>query len=119
MGRYDGKRPLRISKKDHELYEDVLEDKAIRDLLIHPTPALRHPTVEERTKLDRIGHVWTVGDRYYKLAHKHYGDARLWWVLAWYNKKPTEAHVKLGDVIKIPKPLGRVLGYFGLTGEYR
>jgi nucleoid-associated protein YgaU len=48
------------------------------------------------------------------LAHKHYGDANLWWIIAWYNKKPTEAHVKMGDIITIPLPLDKVIRYLGV-----
>ena len=63
----------------------------------------------ERARLDVIKHVVQSGDRMYKLAFKHYGDTRLWWVLAWYNKKPTDFHLKPGDVIDIPLPLKEVL----------
>lgn len=54
-------------------------------------------------------HVWSVGDRMSKLAHKYYGDARLWWVIAWFNGKPTEFHCKVGDTIRVPEPLRDVL----------
>lgn len=51
-----------------------------------------------------ITHVWGVGDRLSKLAHEHYGDARLWWLLAWFNGKPTDFHCRIGDTIRIPFP---------------
>lgn len=47
-------------------------------------------------------HVWKIGSRFYKLASEHYGDPRLWWVIAIFNKKPTDGHAKIGDVIYIP-----------------
>ena len=56
-----------------------------------------------------IRHVWGLGDRLYKLAHQYYGDPALWWIIAWYNTRPTEAHFKQGDVIRIPLPLNEVL----------
>jgi len=36
----------------------------------------------------------------------------MWWVIAWYNQKPTEAHFNVGDVVYIPTPLANVLQYF-------
>ena len=48
---------------------------------------------------------------YSKLAHKHYGDSSLWWVIAWFNKRPTESHVTVGTVIVIPMPIQKVLKY--------
>ena len=68
-----------------------------------------YPTVEQAGNLTFINHVWKQGDRYFKLASEYYGDPTLWWVIAWFNKKPTESHVKLGDIIQIPMPLETVL----------
>jgi len=47
-------------------------------------------------------HVWKIGTRFYKLASEHYGDPRLWWVIAYFNKKPTDSHVSLGEVVYVP-----------------
>jgi nucleoid-associated protein YgaU len=52
-----------------------------------------------------------MGDKYYKLADAFYGDSRDWWVIAKFNQKPTESHVKIGDIILIPKPLSVILNY--------
>ena len=63
----------------------------------------------ERSQLSVIKHVVQSGDRMYKLAFEHYGDTQYWWLIAWYNKKPTDFHLKPGDVIDIPLPLKEVL----------
>lgn len=107
-GRYTDKGVLQNSE---EIYEETLEDRGVPYIRHYGTANLKHPTPAQRATLERIGHVWKVGDRFYKLAHKHYGDARYWWVIAWYNKKPTESHLATGDTIKIPLPLYKVLGY--------
>ena len=44
-----------------------------------------------------------------KLAHQFYGDFKQWWVIAGFNKKPTESHVKMGDTIRIPKDISEAL----------
>lgn len=106
--RYDNKAPLENSE---EIYQEAFEARGIKKVRQFSTANMRHPTVFERTKLERVGHVWSTGDRFYKLAHQYYGDSGYWWVIAWYNKKPTESHVELGEVIKIPLPLYKVLEF--------
>ena len=61
--------------------------------------------------LQTTTHMWRRGDKFYKLAFDHYGDSRLWYIIAWFNKKPTEAHVKDGTILFIPKPLESILSY--------
>jgi hypothetical protein len=97
-----------------EEFEEIFEERGVEHINQFATPILRHPTMKNKTSLTRIGHIWKVGDRYYKLAYKHYGDPELWWVIAWYNKKPTEAHVKAGDTIVIPLPLDKIIRYLGV-----
>ena len=58
--------------------------------------------------------VWSEGDRYYKLAQHFYGDSAHWWIIAWFNKKPTEGHINFGDLIYVPLPLERVISYYGV-----
>ena len=97
-----------------EAYEKVLEDRGIKRIDQYSTPRLKHLSLGQVRRLNRVTHVWTVGDRYYKLAAKHYGNAKYWWVIAWYNKKPTESHVELGDLVYIPLPLEDVLIFLGM-----
>ena len=49
-----------------------------------------------------IKHVYTSSDKLNKLAHKYYGDPRLWWVIAWFNQRPTDFHCKIGEVLYVP-----------------
>jgi nucleoid-associated protein YgaU len=92
-----------------ELYDEFFEERNVNFIRQYRSGRLRHPTLTERASLERVRHVWKIGDRLYKLAHQYYGDSRLWWVIAWYNKKPTEGHFKIGDLIRIPMPLNQVL----------
>ena len=61
--------------------------------------------------LTPITHTWKTGDRYFKLANQYYGRPELWWVIALYNKKPTEGSVKRGDLIFVPTPIDTLLYY--------
>ena len=78
------------------------------------TPALVYPTVEQINQLELEPHRWSFGDKYWKLAQVHYGDPEMWWVIAWFNQKPTEFHVALGESIYVPHPLYKILNYYGL-----
>lgn len=109
--RYDNRL---IATNDDEFYEDYFIKRNISFIRQYRTGILRHPTAADILTLETVGHVWKVGDRYYKLAHKHYGNSQFWWVIAWFNQKPTEQHLKLGDSLQIPLPLERVFGMLGV-----
>jgi len=98
-----------VVRNKEELYKELLRKRGVNHIDHYPTPILNHPEAEDIEDIEIISHVWKQGDRYSKLAHKHYGDARFWWVLAWFNQLPTESHIDYGDVIQIPTPLEDIL----------
>jgi hypothetical protein len=59
-------------------------------------------TFSDYNKIQTKDHIWRFGDRFYKLADETYDNPGLWWILAWFNGKPTESHVEVGEIIKIP-----------------
>ena len=75
---------------------------------------VRNPSRQQIRTLKIVQHVWTVGDKYSKLAAEYYNDSTLWWVIARYNMKPTDAHVRVGDNIRIPLPLEQILKIYGV-----
>ena len=99
-----------IGTNDDELYDNVFRARNVNFIRQYRSGTLRHPTAGDISTLDLIGHTWTTGDRFYKLAQKYYGHSELWWVIAWFNRTPTESHLKLGDPIQIPMSLERILG---------
>ena len=96
-----------------EAYKRYLKTRGLDKIKQYDTPAFKHPSPEERKNFNRISHVWGTGDRFFKLADEYYSDPTMWWVIALYNQKPTEFHVKLGEVIFVPVPLETVLFYIG------
>ena len=109
VGRYSGRK---VQYNDNELYDEQLDNRGLKFIRHFETPVLNYPTNAQRKNLKTFGHVWVFGDRYWKLAAEHYGDPGYWWIIAWFNKKPTESHVSPSDVLQIPEPLERVLDYF-------
>jgi len=108
FSRYDD-RIIMVNR--HDRYKELFQQRGVKYIRQYNTATLRYPTENEIAALDVLGHAWAIGDRYYKLADKHYGDSRFWWVLAWFNQKPTEAHIDLGEVVYVPLPLERVLTF--------
>lgn len=106
--RYTGRK---IIRNDADIYEGLVENRDRAYIDHHKTPRLKHPTAAERALFTRVRHVWKLGDRYWKLATLHYGNPEYWWVIAWYNQKPVENMVTIGETIVIPKPLQTVLEY--------
>ena len=74
---------------------------------------IEYPTFDEILDLEFADHVWSMGDHYYKLADLYYGNSRLWWIIAWFNKKPTESHIEIGEIIRVPKSVGSILSAMG------
>jgi hypothetical protein len=111
MNRYDGRMIFRTS---NDLYAEDLKKRGLKQFRYFETPRFEEFDEEELFEIEEMGHVWSMGDRYYKLASKYYNDPEKWWVIAWYNSKPTEAHLKIGDVISIPTPLWKVLSLLGV-----
>ena len=108
MSRYTNRS---IFRNDNDLYEEFCEERDVKYFRQYATPNLVYPTAIDMRDLKTIPHIWKRGDRYFKLAHEHYGDSTLWWIIAWFNKKPTESHIKLGATILIPKPLTKIIRY--------
>jgi len=104
--RYDNGRPF---INDEEFYEEFFQERDLKQIRQFRMKTLRHPTIRERSSLQTTQHIWKTGDRLSKLAQKYYGDPTLWWVIAWYNKRPTENLYKLGTVVYVPTPLNKVL----------
>jgi len=92
-------------------YKNIIEGRGRKQIDQYFTPNLRHPSEVDALELNLIGHEWSEGDKFYKLASRFYGDPTLWWIIAWYNQTPTESHLKRGDVVNIPLPLERILEF--------
>jgi len=112
MSRF-GTRGIKVNRD--ELYNEIREERDVNYIRHYVTPNFQYPTPENIKEFIVEKHFWKAGDKFYKLAHEYYGDSKLWWVIAWYNKTPTESHVELGKVLSIPKPIQKVLRYLGNT----
>jgi len=110
FSRYDGRTTF---INDDENYHDAFFiERGVAQIDQYRTAAFYYPTNEELDDLELTPHIWKSNSRLYKLADDAYGSPEYWWVIAWINKKPTEGHFKVGEIIYIPAPLIRVLSIF-------
>ncbi len=107
MSRYNNRRKASNSE---EMYETILEERGVKEIIQYTTPTLKYPTEAEALRIRTIDYTWRQGHRFWRLAARHYGDPNLWWVIAQFNKKPIEGLLAPGDVIEIPLNLAVVLG---------
>jgi len=107
--RYDDRK---IFKNSNEMYEHVFDERDVKFIRHYGSPKTSYPSTIQMRGVKRVQHVWRVGDRYYKLAAQFYGNPTYWWVIAQFNKRPTEADLTPGDLIYIPLPLETILGIY-------
>jgi len=110
--RYTNSQLLTTSTDDTSLKE-VIENRGLKTVQHYNTANLRYPTTEEINSFVIVKHTWKSSDKFWKLSSTYYGDPKYWWVIAWFNQKPIEALVNVGDVLSIPQPIGDVLGTLG------
>ena len=111
VSRYDTRG---IFRNTDDKYENLFEERNTKSILQYTTANLKHPTSNEIANLSTANHVWVEGDRFWKLASRYYNQPQLWWVIAWFNRMPTEGQVELGDIVAVPLPLSKILDYLDL-----
>ncbi len=95
-----------------EEFKNMFEERGVNHIRHFGTANFTYPDEDDILELQIDEHIWKRGDKLFKLAFTHYGASELWYIIAWFNKKPTEAHYKNGDVILIPKPVTTILNMF-------
>jgi hypothetical protein len=111
MSRYGSSK---LINNDSDFYSPIVEKRGLKSLQQFQTILIHNPQVFERLQIKTDSHVWKYGDRYYNLAQAYYQDPQLWWIIAWYNGYPTEANVKVGDVLEIPLNFEQIIEVLGV-----
>jgi nucleoid-associated protein YgaU len=102
----------RIIVNSSRNYLDYLEERGKKKVTQYGTPVFKYPTEEQLKNISYREHVWSAGDRLYKLASKYLGDSRDWWIILKFNKIGSEVEINAGDIIKIPTRLEEVVSIF-------
>ncbi len=99
MSRYDKRK---IAFNDFYKEEEIFDKRGVEKIDQFTTPKFKNPTQEELDRIEFFFYTFKQGDRFFKLARKFFNDPSLWYLIAILNKRPTEAHIKPGEKIKIP-----------------
>ena len=102
-----------IATNSQQMYKKVFDKKGVKSLIQYSTPVFKRPTQEDLDKIKFETYTWSVGDRFWRLADRFYGNREYWYIIARFNNVPTEAHLKTGDDIKIPTNLGTAIEVLG------
>ena len=108
----------RLSKRNIFLNDDrnyrnvFFRNRGVMQTYQYSMPRLSYPTNEVLASLTTVTGVWHSTDKLYNISNQYYGSPDYWWVIAWFNKKATEAEFETGEIFYIPLPLSDVLGYF-------
>jgi nucleoid-associated protein YgaU len=106
MSRY--KQSRKATNKD-DMYKDVFDKKGVKNITQFRARRLRQVDEKVKQRVAFKEYIWSYGDTFWLLASKNYSDSKLWWVIASFNNKPTEAHMEIGETIRIPTNLSEVL----------
>lgn len=101
---------------DNELYKKELSQKDKLFYRQYESVKLNMLLESDFEEFDIKSHIWVQGDTFEKLSSLYYGNPRFWFLLAYFNNKPTEFHVENGGVIYIPMPLQKVLNFYNKKG---
>ena len=107
--RYDN---VKTVINNENMYYNYLQERGKKFVEQYTTYTFKQVTQDIKSRLKSDTHVWSYGDRYFKIAANYYGDSRYWWLIAWFNEKPTEQHNNIGDIIYIPQPLNEALSFY-------
>jgi len=90
-------------------YKNILDKKGRNHIEQYRTPVFRPVDEEIIATIEIYDYVFHPGDAYWKISNNIYGDPSFWWVIASFNRKPTLAHCKAGDIIRVPVELSIAL----------
>ena len=100
-----------LRRNTHPMYRTMFFNRGVNFISQYTTPNFSYPDNLLIEDLSIKKSVWKTGDRMFKYAHTEYGDVNYWWVIAFFNQKPTDSHFELGDVVFIPHPLETILEF--------
>ena len=87
-------------KNKTEQFKPLFEDRGVDSIVHYRTFDMASIKLSYESP---IIHIWTYGDRYFKLAQRYYNNPQIWWVIAKFNNRPTENMNAYGDLIMIPR----------------
>jgi len=113
MARYSTGYPMAMSSLDSR-YDYLFENRDVRVVYTIAMKQMNEMTDADRASISTRRYTWRTSDRYWQVAERFYGDPRMWFVIAYYNKAPTEFHLSNGQDILVPSNPRIILEKLGL-----
>ena len=110
ISRYDHRHIFTNDEKGYK--EEFFDRRDVKKIEQYDTAIIKYPSFQSFQDLDSISLVWGSTDKLYNIANEYYKDPKYWWVIAWYNRKPTEAHFLPGDTYYVPMPLDKAIDFY-------
>lgn len=96
-------------------YQPLFQMRGLNKIVHYKSGGLKYPNQSDFDRLTIQKDVWKKQDSFWKYAAQHYdGRSDLWWVIAFFNNAPTDAHMTIGRTVYIPTPLEIVLQAYGV-----
>tara|TARA_R100001510_G_C7648020_1_gene205330 strand:- start:1589 stop:1930 length:342 start_codon:yes stop_codon:yes gene_type:complete len=90
-------------------HENLLDKRGVRVITHYSFAQFKTLKIRDIANINIVTHTWESSDRFYKLSSKYYGDPTYWWIIAYFNNKPLETDLNLGEIVEIPVPLEKIL----------
>ena len=101
-----------IFLNNNRRYRNVFfKNRDIEETFQYDMPNITYPTPAEIRSFENVLRVWGATDTLYNITNEYYSSPQYWWVIAWYNKKATEAEFAVGEQYYVPLPLEAVLEF--------
>ena len=94
---------INLKQDPKHFYSETLKKRNKKIIKYYASPKFAELTPEMIDNSDYDVIIWSHGDTFYKLAEEYYGLASQWWIIAYFNQKPTEKFCNLGDQVLIPR----------------
>lgn len=91
----------RIIRLNKNSIEEFLESRNLDSVTLRENFKFTYVDTEEYAFVE---HVWSHGDRLFKLSRRYLGGFKSFWLIGLFNKKPTDASYRYGDIVYIPVP---------------
>lgn len=106
ISRYNKNKVTTVGRYEHD---ELLEKREVQNITVYSFKQFKTIKIRDIRNINIVNHIWESSDRFYKLASQYYGSPAYWWVIAYFNNKPLETDLTVGDIVEIPVPLDRIL----------
>ena len=87
------------SNNSAKLYKKMLEERGIKNIYQFRTKIFDNLDL---STVQSTKYTWKKNDNLFKLANRFYSNKDYWWIIAYFNGKPTDSHFEIGDEVLIP-----------------